>query len=264
MKHLSCEQYLAGRTLTEELHYFSFPRTGSHFFVHCLNGLFDLITFPHEHLHHVEAISRQQELNPEALYALDLREEGSIHQPLFLNASASGSGPHGRPFPSGKRSLILIRHPLPTLYSLYRVNRDRWGGVIENPAAWLETQLTAYVDYYAAAFAVLAGEPERNLLVRHEELTAGATALEEVVRFVGLQPKLSPDFVHWITRFERFARADADRQRTFYRAADPLAYAADPVWRELAQGLDPARWQEFGYGPAAGDPVQPPPRGGSR
>ena len=255
MKHLLRDQYLAGRTLTEELYYFSFPRTGSHFLVHCLNGLFDLITFPHEHLHHTEAISRQQEINPEALYALDLREEGSIHQPLFLNASASGTGPHGRPFPSGKRSLILIRHPLPTLYSFYRVNRDRWGGVIEDPAAWMEAQLTAYEEYYAAAFAVLAGEPERNLLIRYEELTANAATLEKVVRFVGLQPKLAPEFVHWITCFERFARSDANTQRTFYRSADPQAYATDPTWRELVSGLNPARWKSFGYGPAADNPV---------
>ena len=254
MKPAGRDKYLAGRTLTEELHYFSFPRTGSHFFVHCLNGLFDLITFPHEHLHHTEAISRQQEINPEALYALDLREEGSIHQPLFLNASPGGGGAtHGRPFPSPKRSVILIRHPLPTLYSFYRVNRDRWGGAIEDPGAWLETQLSAFVDYYDAAFAVLAADPERNLLVRHEALTAGVAALEEVVRFVGLQPKLSPDFVHWITRFERFARSDAEAPRTFYRAADPLAYAADPVWQELVAGLDPTRWQRFGYGPPGRD-----------
>ncbi|MBE7212817.1 MAG: hypothetical protein INR65_17530 [Gluconacetobacter diazotrophicus] len=245
------DKYLAGRTLTEELHYFSFPRTGSHFFVHCLNGLFDLITLPHEHLDNAEAISRQTELNPAALYALDLREEGAVYQPLFLNASAARHGPHGRPFAGERRSLILIRHPLPTLYSFYRVNRDRWGGGTTDLTAWLDAQLAAYEDYYSAAFEALSAMAGRALLVRYEELTAGAAALEEVVRFVGLKPKLSPEFVHWITGFERFARAETpDAPRTFYRAADPLAYAADPVWRELAAGLDPARWQRFGYGAA--------------
>ena len=247
------DKYLAGRTLAEELHYFSFPRTGSHFFVHCLNGLFDLITFPHEHLDNAEAISRQTEVNLEALYALDLREEGSVYQPLYLNASAAGAA-HGRPFPGDRRALVLIRHPLPTLYSFYRVNRDRWGGVIDDPAAWLETQMAAYLDYYAAAFDMLSARAGHALLVRYEELTASSAALEEVVRFVGLKPKLSPGFVHWITRFKRFSRPEtAAAPRTFYRAADPLAYAADPPWQQLAQGLDPARWQRFGYGPVPAD-----------
>jgi hypothetical protein len=253
MNYVAKDKYLAGRTLTEEISYFSFPRAGSHFFVHCLNGLFDLITFPHEHLHNAEALARQTEINPEALYALDLREEGSIHQPLYLNASAGGGGPHGLPFRTNKRCIILIRHPLPTLYSFYRVNRDRWGATIDDPAVWLETQLSAYVNYYTAAFAVLDADAEQALLVRYEELISGPQALEDVAQFVRLKPKLSPAFVHWVTAFERFARPDGGGPRTFYRAADPRAYAADPVWRKLVESLDCSRWQPFGYGADAED-----------
>ena len=183
MQYAPRDKYLAGRTLTEEIHRFAFPRTGSHFLTYSLNGLFDLVTFPHAHLHNAEAIARQTEINPEVRYALDLREEGAGYHPLFVNTVAGGT--HGLPFASDKRRMILIRHPLPTLYSLFRVNRDRWGAVIDEPAAWLQGQLAGYLDFYHAAFDVLAGDPERTLLVRYEALTSGPEALEEVVRFVG-------------------------------------------------------------------------------
>jgi hypothetical protein len=80
----------------KEFEYFAFPRVGSHFFYYCLTGLFDLIGLPHEHLTSIEAISRQEELNPLALYALKLREDGIPFQPVFFNALSNGM--HGQGF----------------------------------------------------------------------------------------------------------------------------------------------------------------------
>ncbi len=238
-------QYVPGRSVAEEFHQFSFPRTGAHYFLHCLNGLYDLVTFPHEYLNHEEAISRQDELNLPAHYALDLREEGSAYSPIFLNANAAGV--HGLPFLSEKRRIILLRHPIPTLYSLQRVSRERWGAVEQDAEAWLERTIREYLRYYETAFEVCAADPVNTLMVRFEDNVASPAELTRIVRFVGRNPKLSPRFVHWITGFERLVRQDPGSIRTFYRAGRPDSYKEDEKWRTLFGTLDPARWAFLGY-----------------
>ena len=221
-----------------------------HFFLHCLSGLFDLVMLPHEHLDNPEAIARQDELNQEASYALDLRQDGVPYQPLYVNPFAYGV--HHVPTRSDRRRIILMRHPLPTLYSLRRVSRERWGEPPADPRKWVGVHFKEYLRFYDEAFNLRHSEPDRTLLVRYEDLVSDPATLTKVVAFVGRQPKLNPKFVHWVTSFSRFVRQNPEASRSFYRAGRPDSYREDPVWGPLLDSLDPAIWAYFGYGP---DPV---------
>src|SRR5579872_3299530 len=77
-------------TLLKEVNFFAYPRTGGHFFYYCLSGLFDLVVSPHQFLHHEEALDRQNELNPDVLYALDLREPDVPYRPVRADALVAG------------------------------------------------------------------------------------------------------------------------------------------------------------------------------
>jgi hypothetical protein len=238
------DRVLQVRRSTEEIYLFAYPRTGSHFLIYCLRGLYDLITF--EQHHDPEVTAREQELDPHALYALELREDGAGHQPLWLNATPNGV--HGMPVRSANRRLILIREPHATIYSLYRVNRDRWSAPVKGraeAAAWIEETLAQYHDFYKHAFAVRDADPTRTCLVRYEELSASPMALAAVADFIEKPTKLSPEFVFWATSFGRFTLARTER--TFYRAGNDAGYREDRLWQRLCASIDPTRWTGFGY-----------------
>jgi hypothetical protein len=59
------------------------------------------------------------------------------------------------------------------------------------------------------------------LLVRYELLTASSEMLDRMVRFVDVKPKLTPRFVHLITRFDNFVK---EGERRFYREDDNQAW----------------------------------------
>jgi len=230
--------------LLKEIDCFAFPRTGSHFFQYCTSGLFDLITRSHAHLANAEAIGRQQELNPEVLYGLDLREPGVAYQPVWIN------GGHGRPIDGGNPVIVLIRNPFATAYSLYRVNRDRWHGVPnldkDNDISrqFLTQTLQDYFAYYSSAFDFMESLADRALLIRYEELVASAEPLTQLVTFCGLKPKLQPEFVHFLTRFEHFAKPS---ERTFYRSGNDEAWRQDTAWLAKLDSVEKPDFSRFGY-----------------
>jgi hypothetical protein len=178
---------------------------------------------------------------------LELREDGAGHRPLWLNATPNGI--HGMPVRSANPRLILIREPQSTIYSLYRVNRDRWNSPVNGLAeasAWIEERLTEYHDFYQHALTLRDADPTRTCLVRYEELSASPKALAAIAAFIQMPTKLSPEFVYWVTSFGRFTLAGT--KRTFYRSGGEAAYFEDRLWQRLCASIDPNRWTGFGYG----------------
>jgi len=237
------DRYYFGRSLTREVDYFAFPRTGSDFFGYCTEGLFDLVSHAHADLDHAEAIDRQREIEPAVLYALGLREDGAAFCPVQFNTLTFGR--HASPVSGEHPVVILIRHPIDTAYSLHRVSEARWqrGREIGDLSRWIEGQLAEYEAFYRRAFEVLEGKGTQGLLVRFEELVASAAPLERLVSMLGVTPKLSPKFVHWMLRFERFARPDVER--SFYRGGHDRRWMEDEAWRRALEEVEAV--PAFGY-----------------
>lgn len=239
------ESYHFGTRLAVRCDYYAYPRTGSHYLLACLTGLLDLVYYPNEHTANPEARSRSDELNPHAYYVLRLRDDGVPYQPVYLNDAPNGT--HGVPVAGSWPAIFLIRNPHPTIYSWYHTAIDRWGAKVPDRVAWMRDIYAHYRDFYTRAFALQAAAPDRTLLLRYEELRASPEPLHRVVRFLGVQPKLSPDFVHWWTDFDRITRPG---QRTFYRAGNNQSWQADEAWRRDLVAAAPGDFTEFGY-PAA-------------
>jgi hypothetical protein len=229
--------------LAKEIDYFAFPRSGSHFFLYCCSGMFDMISFllP-EIFHSTEAIERQQELKESVLYTLDLREANAPFEPVWFNRLATGI--HGLPGKGPTPAIILIRDPVAAAFSRYRVNQSRWDTPVEDLRTWLENLFTEWEIFYDVSFERLAASPANTLLVRYEALLEGPEALEEVARFVGVRPKLRPSFVYETTRFERFVRPG---ERTFFRQGQNSAWKNDAAWVELIASLPERDFRRFGY-----------------
>ncbi|MFN0132681.1 MAG: hypothetical protein ACKVW3_09160 [Phycisphaerales bacterium] len=236
------DQYFFGRTLARQIDFFAFPRTGSHFLRYCTQGLFDLVALPQPGTDEPEAVDRQRELQPLALYALDLREDGVPLSPVWFNARAAGR--HGTPAKADAPALILIREPIATVYSFYRAATSRWGTTIDAPAAWLQDKFNRYTDFYRAGLAITAEHPQHSLLLRFEDLVESPAALERLVAFVGVRPKLAPAFVHAATRFDAMVAPGA---RSFYRAGDNTAWRADPDFCRILERVQLPDSSEFGY-----------------
>jgi len=236
--------YQFGRTLTKRIAYFAFPRTGSHLFRYCTQGLFDLVALPHADLQHEEAVDRQRELDPRTLYALDLREDGVPYQPVLFDGQANGR--HGVPTDTGAPTVLLIRHPIAAVYSLWNVQRDRWGvATPRDLSSWIASQLEQYERFYAEGWRLLDAAPQRTLLIRFEAMLASPEPMERLVELVGVRPKLSPEFVHSLTRFDTLVRGDVER--TFFRAGTDKAWERDAAWvSSLAQARIPDL-ERFGY-----------------
>ena len=234
-------QYNFGTTV-KQVDFFAFPRAGSHFLQYCLSGLFDLVSrLPAAILTNAEAASRQNELNELAIYALKLRESGVPYQPLWVNPMPNGV--HGKPIAVENPALILIRHPLAALYSAWRA-RKRLGFQLES-AADFARRLDEYQAFYDAGQSLAHAKPQSTLIVRFEDLVAEVATLERLVEFVGLRPKLSPHFVHWVTRFENMV---AQGERSFYREGNNDAWKTDAEFAKLVAAAGPARdFERFGY-----------------
>lgn len=248
------DRYYFGRVLARQVDFFAFPRTGSHFLRYCTQGLFDLVALPQPGTDDAEAVDRQRELRPMALYALDLREDGVPWTPVWFNAGATGR--HGKPVKGGAPVLVLIREPIATVYSYYRASESRWGATIDSPAAWVQDKLNGYAEFYRTAGSLLAQHPRESMLVRFEDLVAGPEALRRLVEFVGVRPKLSPEFVHEVTRFESMvARGTGgaggtgreEEGRTFYRAGSNEAWRADEAFARVLARVRVPDASEFGY-----------------
>lgn len=241
---MSPESYHFGTRLAVRCDYYAFPRTGSHYLWAGLTGLLDLVYFPNEFVDHPEARQRAEELNPHAYYALRLREDGVPHQPVYINAAPQGV--HGTPSPAAGDwpVLMLIRDPHPTIYSWYHTATERWGAKVPDRVAWMGDAYRQYQTFYDAAFAVLEANPARTFLVRFEELKRDPAVLQRLTAFLGVQPKLSPEFVHWWTDFGRMTRPG---ERTFYRAGDNARWRDDAAWQADLGRADPGDFSRYGY-----------------
>ncbi len=235
------DEYYAGNIL-RVIDYYAFPRTGSHFLGHCISGLFDHVTIlPAEIRTDPEAASRKQELSELALYALDLRAPGVRYQPVWFNVLRNG--PHGAPIPGENPILIVIRHPLAAAYSAWR-SRKRLGWRVETPPE-MKAHLDGYESFYDTGLGLARGGGAEVLMIRYEDVIASAEPLERLVRFVGVTPKLSPQFVFWVTRFENFVKPG---ERSFYRGGDDGAWQRDAEFARLIESSGPPRdFSRFGY-----------------
>lgn len=237
------EKYYFGKSLIKEVDFFAFPRTGSHYFCYCLSGLFDLVGYPNEFIDNAEAISRQNEINPMVLYALELREDGVPYQPAFFNTLSFGV--HAKPKFRGRKFIVLIRNPIAVAYSYYRVVTSRWGGNVSDIKEWVKEQFCEYIDFYNTAFDEIKQNPSESILVSYENLLRDSNEMIRLVDFVGLRPKLSPEFVYTITKFETFASNDVDR--TFYREGKSDAWKRDLSWTFVEELVTHFDFSRFGY-----------------
>lgn len=242
---MSPDSYYFGTRLAVRCDYYAFPRTGSHYLWACFTGLFDLVFYPNDFVDHPEAKERATELNPHAFYVLRLREDGVAHQPVYINAAPQGV--HGKPAAGEWPAIMLIRDPHPTIYSWYHTATERWGALVPDRVAWLRDAYRQYREFYDRALALQESNPDRAFLIRFEELKKDPMVLQRLAGFVGVKPKLSPEFVHWWTDFDRMTR---DGARTFYRAGNNAHWKADPAWQaDLAQA-NPGDFTRYGYPPA--------------
>jgi hypothetical protein len=154
---------------------------------------------------------------------------------------------HGVPKKGPSPALLLIRDPIATIYSLFRVG-PRWGQQHQLTHSWVQEQLDHYASFYAEGWKMLESHPGETMLIRYEELVAGPEAFEKLVHFAGVRPKLKPWFVHSITRFQNMAKPGA---RTFYAEANNAAWRSDRAWMNCLKGISKIDFPEFGY--AAGN-----------
>jgi hypothetical protein len=237
----SRDEYYFGSDL-KVIDYYAFPRTGSHLLYYCLTGLFDLVTrMPEEARKNPEAASRQHELSAEVLYSLELRESGAPFAPLLLDIMKTG--PRHLPEAGSNPILMLIRHPLAAAYSAW-CTRKRLGFDIET-GTQLAIHLDWYEKFYDAALELVRRNDINALLIRFENLVSSCVTLDAVAAFAGVRPKLSAQFVHWVTRFDRFV---AQGNRTFYKTGDDKAWRESAEFLELLASAGPARdFRRFGY-----------------
>ncbi len=239
---MSPESYHFGTRLALRCDYYAFPRTGSHYLWACLTGLLDLVFYPNDFVGNPEARQRADELNPHAFYALRLREDGVPYQPVYINAAPQGV--HGVPTAGEWPAIILIRDPHPTIYSWYHTATERWGAKVPDRIAWMHDAYRQYTEFYDRALALAAEQPARSLLIRFEELKADPAVLRRLVEFIGVQPKLSPEFVHWWTDFERMTQPGP---RTFYRAGNNEKWRTDAAWQADLRQVSPGDFARLGY-----------------
>lgn len=243
---MSPDSYYFGTRLAVRCDYYAFPRTGSHYLWACFTGLFDLVFYPNDFVDHPEAKDRANELNPHAFYGLRLREDGVALQPVYINAAPQGV--HGKPAAGDWPAIMLIRDPHPTIYSWYHTATERWGAQVPDRVAWLRDAYRQYREFYDRALALQESKPDRAFLIRFEELKKDPMVLQRLAGFVGVKPKLSPEFVHWWTDFDRMTR---DGTRTFYRAGNNAHWKSDAAWQaDLAQA-NPGDFSRYGYPPAS-------------
>lgn len=234
--------YTFGTRIAKRLDYYAHPRTGSHYLWACFTGLLDLVFYENEYTRMPEPVQRLEELNPLASYSLKLREDGVPYQPVFINASANGL--HGNPAWNGHPTIVLIRDPFASVYSLFKTATDRWGFDEQNPVDSVRTSFEQYRQFYKAAFALLDNPEKPTLLVRYEVLKQAEDELKRLVEFIGVQPKLSPEIVAYWTNFERMTN---EGNRTFYRNGNNDAWKNDQAWVDIIKQAAPESFSEFGY-----------------
>ena len=154
---------------TKRFDYFAYPRVGSHFLFHIFSGLYELVLFESESFQTSEYLARKTEINEFSLYALSLNDSQiSYKHPIFINPVANGI--HGFPIDSGFPVISLIRHPLATVYSYFRLQRDRHTSQFKDKGGWVEDKLNEYLLFYSKVFDL-----------KNKDQTAAGTRVELVI-----------------------------------------------------------------------------------
>ena len=228
---------------TKRFDYFAYPRVGSHFLFHIFSGLYELVLFESEDFETEEYISRKREIKEFSLYALSLHDsKRKFRQPIFVNPKANGV--HGFPIDSGFPIISLIRDPLATIYSYYRLKRDRHNYVFLNKEEWIQDKLSEYYKFYSQVQELKIKLKDSMLIIKYEDLISDVKYIIEIVNFFRIDPKLDPNFVYNCTNFKNFASGS---DRTFYRDADNEKWLLDDEFKTLLKGIDFNKFLKFGY-----------------
>ncbi len=236
------ESYYFGNRIAVRCDYYAFPRTGSHYLWACLTGLLDLVFFPNDFVNNPETCQRAEELNPQIFYGLRLRQDGIPFQPVYLDSTPQGV--HGIPTASHWPVLILIRDPHPTIYSWYHTATERWGVKINDRRVWIQDTYAQYRKFYDAALMLVNKNDPRTHLIRFEDLKNSPNALQQIISFIGVEPKLSPEFVHYLTEFERMTKPGF---RTFYRTGNNSCWRDDLDWYQDLLAIQTGDFSDYGY-----------------
>jgi hypothetical protein len=227
---------------TKRLDFFSFPRTGSHYLGTSLAALFDLIQYPQEFAADPEVKQRAEEISPYTNYVLSLRENGAPYKPVYIDTSPNGV--HGTPKAGKWPIILLVRDPHATVFSWYFTSKDRWHLFEANRVDWIRDAYRQYREFYQLGFEIVKAESPSVFLVRYEDLKRDYSTLARLARFIGVQPKLNPEFVFWWTGFGRMTKPGP---RTFYRAGNNTKWKEDPAWLADLQSAEIGSFGEFGY-----------------
>lgn len=234
--------YAFGSRLARRYDFYSFPRTGSHYLWTCLTGLLDLVFFPTQFATDPEAMQRAEELNPLTFYMMKLREDGIPFEPVYINPEPNGT--HGLPQLGDWPAIILIRNPHPTIYSWYYTATERWNVVVPDRVAWMRDAYRQYAEFYDRALEMKRTASDYVMIVRFEELKKDASELRRLVNFFGVRSKLTPEFVHWATNFDRMTK---EGKRTFFRGGNNQRWKEDEGWMKDLTAIQPPDFSRFGY-----------------
>jgi len=68
--------------------------------------------------------------------------------------------------------------------------------------------------------------------------------LDFILDFIGIEPKLTPEFVYECTKFSKFV---SHKTRTFYRDANNQKWSEDEKFLRLIENIDFKKFNSFGY-----------------
>jgi hypothetical protein len=163
-----------------------------------------------------------------------------------LNLVHGRTGMHGLPgnVRQGEYAVIILRDPLAIAYSHYRVFRDRWSPGEPYDSDSVRQQFERYLEFCDATYALKEAMCDTVTIVRYESLVASAAELRDFCNFLGFRPKLEPEYVWHITKFENFTRQQA---RTFYREGRNDAWRDDGTFREMLRYAGDFDFTPYGY-----------------
>ena len=228
--------------------YFAFPRTGSHYFGLCLQGLYREVlsecgdSVKWSHTRSQEEKTRSNELRPLVLCLLKCGLSNRHLSSVRRNANPGGKL-HEAPFYRGNKIVITIRHPYPTIHSLYKLLTERMRLDIGNIETFIKDQLNAYTSYYGKA-AALQKDGAPVLFMRYEEMLQTKEPLAELCAFLQVEPKLPVGLVYFLTRFRVITKM---RKRTFYAFGNNDAWKADTRYVDALSSIAPTDLTSLGY-----------------
>lgn len=208
---------------TKRIDYYAFPRVGSHYLFHIFSGLFELVLLDSDDFKTTEYLSRSKEIDEIAHYALRLVDLNVPRSsPIFIHPNPNGI--HGEPHDFGNPIICLTREPVASIYSLYRLNRDRFNEEIKDVGLWIRGKFKEYSEFYKCALSIEEKRSSKFLLLKYEDICKSWQQLSEICDFIEEFPKLDPKFVHHITKFDNFTKSE---NRTFYRDGDNTKWRND-------------------------------------